>query len=273
MFLFTCPHCARATALSRGGEKAPETARELLQEYREGRRDFRGAYLRLADLRDARLADADLRGADLSRANLYGADLRGADLSGADLRGVVLAHARLGRADLSGADVRGADFTSADLDGADLSRVEMARANWRGAKLERAFLDQSRLAALATEVPRPPVPVEAEPAPPRPAPTRPTEPTGPLAWRIRRGGGRYTFVPCQVLERRDIDGTARISVRPEGLPEEDRHELLRRFQSPEACFEAADGTMAAYEFRWEEEEGPFTIRVRQDVLVPPPPGG
>jgi uncharacterized protein YjbI with pentapeptide repeats len=273
MIQFTCPHCSRATAISRGGDR-PQSVRGLIQDYREGHRDFRGVYLRLADLRDVHLEDADLRHADLSRANLTGADLRGVDLSGADLRGAVLSHARLNGADLSGADLRGADFTGADLEGADLSRVEMARATWRQAKLDAAILDQSRLAALVTERPRPRTPTVAEaPAPAKSAPVEADEATGPVAWRIRRSGGRYSFVPCRVLQRRKADGTAQISVRPEHLPEEDRLELLRRFMEPEASFEAPDGTMVLYEFRWEEEEGPFSIRVRQDAVVPLPPAG
>jgi hypothetical protein len=274
MIHFTCPHCSRASAISRGGDRPALSVRGLIQEYREGGRDFRGVYLRLADLRDVHLEDADLRQADLSRANLTGADLRRVDLSGADLRGAVLSHARLTGADLSGADLRGADFTGADLDGADLSRVEMARATWRQAKLDTAILDQGRLAALVTEMARArPATVAEKPAPPKPAPVEADEATGPQAWRIRRGGGRYAFVPCRVLQWRKADGTAQISVRPEHLPDEDRHELLRRFMAPEASFEAPGGTMVPYEFRWEQDEGPFTIRVRQDAVVPLPPSG
>ena len=56
-------------------------------------------------------------------------------------------------------------------------------------------------------------------------------------------------------------------------PEEDRHELLRRFMASDASFEAPNHTMVPYEFRWEEEEGPFTIRVREDAVVPLPPAG
>jgi len=72
-------------------------AKELMQRYSAGERDFAGADLRGADLQGvtlrgadfsgADLREADLSGADLSQANLYGADLRGASLRGVNLRG------------------------------------------------------------------------------------------------------------------------------------------------------------------------------------------
>ena len=57
----------------------------------------------------------ELRGADLIGANLAGADLRGSSLRGANLIGADLSHADLRMADLTGADLRGADIKGADL--------------------------------------------------------------------------------------------------------------------------------------------------------------
>ena len=57
----------------------------------------------------------ELRGADLIGANLAGADLRGSSLRGAYLIGADLSHADLRMADLTGADLRGANIKGADL--------------------------------------------------------------------------------------------------------------------------------------------------------------
>ena len=59
----------------------------------------------------------ELRGADLIGANLAGADLRGSSLRGAYLIGADLSHADLRTADLTGADLRGANIKGADLTG------------------------------------------------------------------------------------------------------------------------------------------------------------
>ena len=57
------------------------TAKEFVESYDKGARDFRDANLSGADLRGANLRGADLRGANLSGTNLSWADLSGADLS------------------------------------------------------------------------------------------------------------------------------------------------------------------------------------------------
>jgi uncharacterized protein YjbI with pentapeptide repeats len=59
----------------------------------------------------------ELRGADLIGANLASADLRGSSLRGAYLVGADLSHADLSAADLTGADLRGANIKGADLTG------------------------------------------------------------------------------------------------------------------------------------------------------------
>ena len=88
--------------------KTAMTREELLEKYKSGERDFRGADLRDtdlgdADLRDADLRDANLRGADLSYANMRCADLGSADMSGADLVGAVIEGVSLSCANLHGA--------------------------------------------------------------------------------------------------------------------------------------------------------------------------
>ena len=84
---------------------------DVQAKYEAGKRDFRWADLRGADLWDASLSNADLRGANLSKArlreaNLSDADLSGANLSEADLRG----------AKLLGTQLRGANLKGAQLD-------------------------------------------------------------------------------------------------------------------------------------------------------------
>ena len=79
-------------------------AREILQEYEKGTRDFQRVSLR----------GLSFKGKDLSGANFSGADIRGTNFRGANLTG----------ADFSGADIRGTNFHGVNLTGA----------NFRGAK-------------------------------------------------------------------------------------------------------------------------------------------
>ena len=74
------------------------TAKEILNRYAAGERDFTGFDLRDSYLRGLNLSGANFSGAKLSRANLSGADLSGAHFFGAKLYG-----ASLSRADLFGA--------------------------------------------------------------------------------------------------------------------------------------------------------------------------
>jgi uncharacterized protein YjbI with pentapeptide repeats len=101
--------------------------RDIIAEYKNGIRDFSGAYL---------------RGADLGGAHLGGAHLRGADLGGASLRGASLGGADLGGADLGGASLRGADLRGADLGGASLRGVSLGGAYLYGANLGNQWIVQ-----------------------------------------------------------------------------------------------------------------------------------
>lgn len=80
------------------------TAKQLLDRYAEGDRNFGMADLIMADLSRSNLFEADLSGANLSRANLSVANLSGANLSMANL-----SMANLNEANLSGADL---DYSS-----------------------------------------------------------------------------------------------------------------------------------------------------------------
>ena len=81
-------------------------AKELLEQYKSGQRNFIGVTLRRADLECTNLRVADLRVADLRVA-----DLRVADLEGADLEGANLEFANLEFANLRGANLRGANLS------------------------------------------------------------------------------------------------------------------------------------------------------------------
>ncbi|NEO53748.1 MAG: pentapeptide repeat-containing protein [Okeania sp. SIO3B5] len=57
-------------------------AREILQEYEKGRRDFRNVSLRGLSFKRKDLSGADFSGADIRGTNFQGANLRGAKFQG-----------------------------------------------------------------------------------------------------------------------------------------------------------------------------------------------
>jgi uncharacterized protein YjbI with pentapeptide repeats len=131
-------------------EDAPMDPAQLLQEYEEGTRDFREAWLAQADLRGEDLQHATFRKAcfrqaQLAEVNLYKADLFGADLREADLRGADLREANLRRADLRRADLTGADLRDAQLHGAILSRAVLANADLTRSDLTEAILNSAKM--------------------------------------------------------------------------------------------------------------------------------
>jgi uncharacterized protein YjbI with pentapeptide repeats len=106
---------------------------ELLRRYREGRRSFPKADLRLvdlegADLRQVDLSGADLSGANLKRANLFQANLEDADLSQANLEEAGLYQTNLRGADLRRANLHNAYLDKADLLGASITEEQLSRA-------------------------------------------------------------------------------------------------------------------------------------------------
>ena len=145
-------------------------AKELLQSYADGLRNFSeaelaslslvGAKLPHVNLESAILADADLFKADLfnaklckvrlARANLTEADLGEADLREANLRGANLAGANLTgatlmNANLSGSNLSGACLAGAKLSGANLTEINFTDANLRSASLVKAQLIRADL--------------------------------------------------------------------------------------------------------------------------------
>jgi uncharacterized protein YjbI with pentapeptide repeats len=107
----------------------PRTSRELLDRYRQGERNFRGAELDQdpncdftgacldgVDLSEswitASFRGASLRGAHFVRANVKTCDFRNADLTGADFRGAALCAAQFSGAITAGIRLEGSFYHS-----------------------------------------------------------------------------------------------------------------------------------------------------------------
>jgi len=88
---------------------------DIVAKYKNGIRDFAGAYLARANLTGAYLTGADLTGSNLAGANLTGSYLARANLTGAYLAGANLTGSNLAGANLAGADLAGANLAGADL--------------------------------------------------------------------------------------------------------------------------------------------------------------
>jgi len=95
-------------------------AKELIQRYEAGERDFKGVVL----------DDEDLE----AGSNLQKSDLRNTDLSDVDLSEVNLSDANLQYADLSRAILFQANLENADLDYADLTDADLEQANLANAQ-------------------------------------------------------------------------------------------------------------------------------------------
>ena len=93
----------------------------LIRGYALGRRNFRSA---------------NLRGADLSQMNLSNINLIEADLREANLAGTNLTNAKLIAANLTEANLTGANLTNAKLIGAELNRTKLDGANFKGVDLD-----------------------------------------------------------------------------------------------------------------------------------------
>ncbi|MGD2183214.1 pentapeptide repeat-containing protein [Lusitaniella coriacea] len=131
-------------------------AREVLQQYKVGRRDFSGEDFRNIDISGADLKDINLEEVDLSGANLSGADLQGANLRNTVVDEVTKLDRKwslvwkivnrgcedlnLREVDLSGANLNGIDLSEINLRKANLSRTNLSQVNLREATLKEASL-------------------------------------------------------------------------------------------------------------------------------------
>jgi len=120
--------------------------RNILKQYKQGKRNFRGVCLvdinfSSSDLRNADLSNADLSGAKLKNANLRDAklintNLRRADLRDAKLINVDFSNANLSDTNLRKANLRGANLRDANLHRADLHRADLERTNFQAANIQ-----------------------------------------------------------------------------------------------------------------------------------------
>jgi hypothetical protein len=96
------------------------TAKQLLEAYALGERDFRYSDLRGSDLSSSNLRGSDLSYSDLSYSNLRDSDLSYSDLSYSNLRDSDLRDSDLRGSDLRDSNLRGSDLRGSDLRGSDL---------------------------------------------------------------------------------------------------------------------------------------------------------
>lgn len=118
---------------------------DLLSQYGQGQRNFRGMSLTGLDLPLASLSHSDFANCNLNNVNWSGADLIKVNFSKANLRNAKLIGADLSGANLVDADLRGAMLSGAILVGAYLTRANLEQAVLSGAVLNGAVLRDSRL--------------------------------------------------------------------------------------------------------------------------------
>ncbi len=125
-------------------------ARQVLDSYVKGRRDFTQLDLRLQNFQQAQLAGGSFQKTRLSKANFRSANLANANFGQASLNNAVLRDANLGRAYFNCANLEGADLRGADLSFAYLSNANLKGANLCGANLTKARITQEQLAQAKT---------------------------------------------------------------------------------------------------------------------------
>jgi uncharacterized protein YjbI with pentapeptide repeats len=133
---------------------------QLLTQYKEGQRNFKGYSLAKGNLANSKLPlivieeanleeinfeKANLMGASLSRSNLRNANLKSANLMGADLIKVELENSNLTKALVSGANLSAANLQSADLSEASFVGSDLTAADFRGANLKGTNLKGANL--------------------------------------------------------------------------------------------------------------------------------
>ena len=111
------------------------TAKELLESYAAGERNFSGALLRELDLRGANLAYANFTNANLLLSNLRGANLMGADFTNANLKCVNFIYTNLRHTNLQNANLQNWGFTKSNLQYANLQYANLEGVDLKGINL------------------------------------------------------------------------------------------------------------------------------------------
>jgi len=117
------------------------TPEMIIQDYRQGNRNFSQQVLSELDLHGLKLAGASfsqskLIGVNLQKANLYRTNFYNANLAQANLKECNLQRAELYKANLKNADLQGADLMGANLNSAILKDANLGGANLKGAKVD-----------------------------------------------------------------------------------------------------------------------------------------
>lgn len=125
------------------------TARQVIEQYQQGRRDFSQVDLYRLELEEADLRQCIFREANLMQTNLRKGNLTGADFASGNLRRVVLREAKLSnaffsQANLQKADLKKADLTLANFQGATLTEADLSGANLTNAKITKQQLAQAK---------------------------------------------------------------------------------------------------------------------------------
>lgn len=130
-------------------------AKELLQLYEKGERNFSGvklqsAYLSEKCLLDVNLSGANLQGEEILPTRLVKTILINANLNSANLQWTILRRAKLINSNLQGAnlknsDLAGAKLINANLQGANLRNADLSKADLTGANLLEADLTEANL--------------------------------------------------------------------------------------------------------------------------------
>lgn len=125
-------------------------AQQLLEEYRQGKRDFSGIKLANANLSGVALKDAVFRNSNLSGTHFDHSDLSNADFSSCHMvrcsfLGAVLKNAAFRQADLSYSILKNAYFEGTDFSGANLMWAHLCESDLARTSIDNANLTWSCL--------------------------------------------------------------------------------------------------------------------------------
>ncbi|MDZ8077866.1 MAG: pentapeptide repeat-containing protein [Nostoc sp. DcaGUA01] len=104
-------------------------AKELLDLYQQGQRNFQGVDLKDQSFKKQNLKDINFSQAKLQGSNFKEANLQGSNFIGAELQGAKFIEANLQGAKFNGSNIRSTDFRDATLTQADFSKSEAGLIN------------------------------------------------------------------------------------------------------------------------------------------------
>ena len=132
-------------AAARRRQRPRTTAKQLIDAYSHGQRNFTARNLSTINLQRVTLSSANFHDANFRQARLAGVNFQKSDLGGANFGRANLQRANLRDANLVGAFFTNADLAQADLRGANLSFASLTNANLRGVNLCGADLTGAKV--------------------------------------------------------------------------------------------------------------------------------